>query len=309
MKVIEPHLCNCESLMGLSYAETFNNLDERFVRAIGKLVKPGYARLCLGDYCQHKDLIILATYQPASGVHADAKVMLNTKSLPEPETVFPIHLSSGQEISLLLDVEPNPNTINLIVQLIVVYANQHGHLTRSNKDQLTGLKNRRSFDLEYTHLTDNARANENNVIAVMDIDHFKQVNDRFGHVIGDETLVAVANLMKDFFKRDDYLYRFGGEEFIVLLHDMGAQEAGAVLERLRIEIAQHHFPQVDQITVSIGFVLLPHVCDSVLLFERADAALYHAKNSGRNCTKNYQALVDAGEIKAIDNRSGDVELF
>ncbi|KZY64086.1 hypothetical protein A3752_11335 [Oleiphilus sp. HI0081] len=309
MKIIEPNLCNCESLVDLIYAETSKNLDERFVRAVGKLLNPGYVRLCLGDYRHSTELVVLATYQPVSGAKSESKVSLNTKALAEPETVFPIHLSTGQEISMLLDIEPKVSLINQVVQLIAVYVNQHGHLNRSNKDQLTALKNRRSFDLEYTQLTDNAKSNDENVIAVLDIDHFKSVNDRFGHVIGDETLIAVANLMKDFFERDDYLYRFGGEEFIILLQGMGRSEAADLLEDLRREIADHHFPQVDHITVSIGFVLLAHNCDSVLLFERADAALYHAKASGRNCIKNYKNLVDKGEIEAIDNRSGDIELF
>ncbi len=148
--------------------------------------------------------------------------------------------------------------------------------------------------------------------ALMDLTYaesFKNLDDRFGHVIGDETLIAVANLMKDFFERDDYLYRFGGEEFIILLQDIDRPEGADLLERLRMEVAEHHFPHLDHITVSIGFVRLPHACDSILLFERADAALYHAKASGRNCIKNYQYMVDRGEIEAIDKRSGAVELF
>jgi diguanylate cyclase (GGDEF)-like protein len=250
MKVIDPHLCSCESLMDLTYADTFKNLDERFVRAVGKLIKPGYVRLCLGDY-EQTDQVVLATYQPDVGAKSDRKINLNTKALPAPAVIFPVLLSTGQEISLLLDVEPDERSIGQVTQLIAVYVNQHGHLTRSNKDQLTGLKNRRSFDLEYASLTNNAKPEDSNVIAVLDIDHFKQVNDKFGHIIGDETLIAVANLMKRFFLRDDYLYRFGGEEFIILFHDLNEAKAAELLDRLRLEVAQHAFPQIGCITVSI----------------------------------------------------------
>ena len=286
MKIIEPNLCNCESLVDLIYAETSKNLDERFVRAVGKLLNAGYVRLCLGDYRLSTELVVLATYQPVSGAKSESKVSLNTKALAEPETVFPIHLSTGQEISMLLDIEPKVSLINQVVQLIAVYVNQHGHLNRSNKDQLTALKNRRSFDLEYTQLTDNAKSNDENVIAVLDIDHFKSVNDRFGHVIGDETLIAVANLMKDFFERDDYLYRFGGEEFVAILSGTSLDEAIRIAERIAANVRAESLlldsGEVIKITASIGVTQYQAHEKFEDTLKRVDDLLYHAKDNGRD---------------------------
>ena len=298
MKKIDPHICSCESLLELTYADTFSSLDQLFVNGIAKLVHSERVSLCLGEYNEEGDNRILASYP---------------KSLSEtgwsPEVAFPIMLSTGQLTHLLLDIDPPQMTVNQVAQLIAVYVNQYGHLARSNKDRLTGLKNRRSFDIEYLKLTSQAKASESNVIAVLDIDHFKQVNDRYGHIIGDETLIGIANIMKQFFVKDDYLYRFGGEEFVVLLQDMRSVEAEIILEQLRTEVEDHHFPQIGSITISIGFVELSHNCDSALFFERADAALYQAKAKGRNRICNYQTLVDQGDIKPIDKRAGGVELF
>lgn len=106
------------------------------------------------------------------------------------------------------------------------------------------MKNRRSFDLEYSRIFKNPNISASDyVLSVVDMDFFKDVNDNFGHIIGDETLIAISNIMKSFFEKDEFLYRFSGEEFIVLRHDLNMLEAITLLGKLRLEVANFHFPQ------------------------------------------------------------------
>lgn len=135
------------------------------------------------------------------------------------------------------------------------------------------------------------------------------VNDEFGHIVGDETLIAFSNIMKTFFERNEYIFRFGGEEFVVLLHDTTLLEAQILLEQFRSEIENYPFAQIGHRTISIGYISLSEDVDPSILFERADAALYYAKQHGRNCIYNYENLVKSNLIQPINQRSGPVELF
>lgn len=289
-----------DHIIDLSYQDTFEALDARLVANVADLLKTSEVRLYLSEPNNKKAILLQAI--STSGAPVDIQAM----------TSIPLFMASGQRLTLLFNKELNDIEQLALVKLITVFSNLHEHLTRSNKDQLTSLKNRRSFDLEYMSLLkeiSDSPEDNSTIIAVLDIDHFKQVNDNFGHIIGDETLVTIANVMKAFFKRDEYLYRFGGEEFIILLKDVTPIEAEILLEQLRIEIANYPFPQIGHKTVSIGYTSIRKGEDSALLFERADLALYQAKHSGRNCIKHYDKLVEEGAIEPIDKRSGDVELF
>lgn len=289
-----------DHIIDLSYQDTFEALDARLVVNVADILNTSCVQLYLNEP-NNKEAILLQE--------------IVTNDSPEDNlamTSIPLFMTSGQRLTLLLNKELNDDEQIALVKLITAFSNLHEHLTRSNKDQLTSLKNRRSFNLEYLSLlkqVSDSPSDNTMIIAVLDIDHFKQVNDSFGHIIGDETLVTFANVMKAFFKRDEYLYRFGGEEFIVLLKDVTPIEAEILLEQLRIEIANYPFPQIGHKTVSIGYTSIREGEDSALLFERADLALYQAKHSGRNCIKHYDKLVEEGTIEPIDKRSGDVELF
>jgi diguanylate cyclase (GGDEF)-like protein len=144
---------------------------------------------------------------------------------------------------------------------------------------------------------------------MIDIDHFKRVNDTFGHLIGDEVLLLLARLMRESFRAQDQLYRFGGEEFVVLMRCADEATARLSLERFRAATEHHVFPQVSHIAVSIGFSAL-HPGDTPSgAFERADKAVYHAKNHGRNHVCSYHTLVADGEIVESAAATGDIELF
>lgn len=199
--------------------------------------------------------------------------------------------------------------------MLRVYQNFMALLNDSEKDTLTGLMNRRRLEKHLAELLTarrNGRRGDDHLrrdfLAVLDIDRFKTVNDNFGHLIGDEVLLLFANVMRQSLRDEDRCYRYGGEEFIVLLGNIGRDHALMVLERLRINVANHEFPQVGHISVSIGLTLVENQSLPSGIIEEADRALYYAKSHGRNQVREYQALVDAGEARVAEI-SGTVELF
>lgn len=164
----------------------------------------------------------------------------------------------------------------------------------SNSDPLTGLANRRRFDEAFLIATDGRFPGPDKFVLLMiDVDHFKPYNDRFGHLMGDKCLQKVANLIKEQVRGDkDVAARIGGEEFAVLLLGAGMQEALRVAERVRMavqfaSIAHDGREGRQWVTISIG-AALAHTDDPVSVrsvMTRADEALYQAKNSGRNCVR------------------------
>jgi diguanylate cyclase (GGDEF)-like protein len=120
-------------------------------------------------------------------------------------------------------------------------------------------------------------------VVALDIDHFKRVNDTYGHTIGDQVIQGVAQLMRDCSRPSDILCRNGGEEFLILLPGVAPTEAAIVAERLRGRIEGRDISQVGHITVSAGVAQWPAAGPDVAqAFHAADAALYAAKQQGRN---------------------------
>ncbi len=154
----------------------------------------------------------------------------------------------------------------------------------ATKDHLTQCYNRFKWDqsreLEISHsLTTKAPL----ALIFFDIDHFKQVNDNFGHDVGDNTLVDVARIAQQSIRQLDTLYRTGGEEFSVLLPNTKLHDAEQLAERIRQAIAEYQFENVGNVTVSLGVTLFKGVADNSSTFaKRADNALYQAKDAGRN---------------------------
>jgi diguanylate cyclase (GGDEF)-like protein len=145
-------------------------------------------------------------------------------------------------------------------------------------------------------------------LAVLDIDHFKRVNDTYGHLMGDEVLLHFAQCMNHTFRDYDLLFRVGGEEFVVVLRNVDADRAHAVMERFRKVVETHYFPQVGQITASIGVTFIgPHDLPG-LVIDRADQALYYVKQHGRNQVAFYEHLVAQGALQQKQVES-DIELF
>lgn len=193
-----------------------------------------------------------------------------------------------------------------------IYGNQVSLLDYSELDTLTHLLNRKTFDETFDRLLTAHVAGadtENHInrrehheedapawLGVIDIDHFKRVNDSFGHLFGDEVLLRVGDLMRKTFRGGDRLFRFGGEEFVVILNAETADLAAVGFNRFRASVEGNEFPQVGQVTCSVGFtaVLSRDVPTDVV--GRADEALYYAKEHGRNQVCSYEHLLAAGAI-------------
>jgi diguanylate cyclase (GGDEF)-like protein len=124
---------------------------------------------------------------------------------------------------------------------------------------------------------------------------------------GDEVLILVANLLRASFRAQDRIFRFGGEEFMILLRSATLEDAQRIFERFRASVEQYNFPQVGRVTVSLGFVRISAQTPVVLL-GHADQALYYAKTHGRNQVCQYEELVADGSLHSgISNDS--VEFF
>jgi diguanylate cyclase (GGDEF)-like protein len=214
----------------------------------------------------------------------------------------------------------------LISGLLRIHQNLLFIINESEHDKLTGLLNRKTFDDKISKiLQDNAdreadeikppvehrseqKENTSNWLALLDIDHFKRVNDTFGHLYGDEVLLLFSRIMKKTFRSRDLLFRYGGEEFIVVLPAERIGGAWAALERFREAVEGFEFPQVGRVTVSVGFVDMGSQCIPATLVGHADQALYFAKQNGRNRVCLYDFLIITGEL-GRESAGSDVELF
>lgn len=241
-------------------------------------------------------------------------------------TVLTLHAELGQSGVLeVRSAQPLPlRDLRSMQTLLRVFGNFQNLLESSQRDSLTGLLNRQTFDATFLKAsmpvqlsTEEAeseaerRGSQMNTfwLGVIDIDHFKLVNDRFGHLIGDEVLVLVARIMRQTFRHYDRLFRFGGEEFVVLLRGGTEKHALRVFERFRQNMQAYAFPQVGQVTVSLGFTgVHPHDTPTAA-FSRADQAVYQAKHQGRNQTLCFENLVNQGVITTEGDRVGNIELF
>ena len=155
-------------------------------------------------------------------------------------------------------------------------------------EPLTGLQNRRRLDVDLASIS----ADDQVAYLMVDIDHFKNFNDTNGHAAGDEALRTVSSILSAAVRQNDLVYRYGGEEFCILLPGATSEEAAEVAERARNAVEQASIPGMEnqpdgRVTISVG------VSDSAWgtpddLVERADAALYEAKRSGRNRVSLHQ---------------------
>jgi len=233
--------------------------------------------------------------------------------------VFPVF--GAHRVWALVAIEglrdPSPPR-ELLTKLLAVYSNQAFILSRSEVDPLTGLHNRQSFYERVRRVASRAgsqrRADDNgkpqgHCFALFDIDHFKEVNDRFGHVYGDEVLLLLARLTTRSFRHGDLLFRYGGEEFAVVLVNVDLDTAEGLLNRFRIAVEAYKFPQLEPKTVSIGYTALTVESGLDKMIMCADKALYYAKNNGRNLVCCYEKLVAEQKLEAVAVAAGDIELF
>ena len=173
-------------------------------------------------------------------------------------------------------------------------------------DELTGLHNRKhlmeTLDAEVTR---SKRNGHTFALLVIDIDHFKLINDTYGHQKGDQVLRQLGAVFRETVRSVDYIARYGGEEFIVILPEVGAAGGHEVAERIRERVSLERINRKgDRITISIGMAMFAeHGNSADLLFQQADQALYAAKNSGRN-----RVAIAAGQTEKSQEKSGAIRL-
>jgi diguanylate cyclase (GGDEF)-like protein len=322
-------------------------LDTTLVGVLRELLQPVSVTVChhVGDGHRQRWLVRARLAQGDVAASADS-VWAELDELPKLEA-FPARLECLRKqepvevpgsthltcFPLLTDLDAvgvleiesrgdlDADQLRTVSSMLRVYRNVQGLLDYSERDMLTGLLNRKTFDDAFyktctitaqgqapSEARREARRGMKSYLGIIDIDHFKRVNDRHGHLIGDEVLLLLSRLMRAAFRFHDRLYRFGGEEFVVLLRCGSDGHAKRAFERLRAATEAYAFPQVGHITVSIGFTQVRPGDNPSVAFERADKAVYWAKAHGRNRVAEHAALVARGELLE-GQKTGDVELF
>lgn len=155
----------------------------------------------------------------------------------------------------------------------------------ANTDSLTQLSNRRAFDDKLSAIYNSSMAHNVTALILADIDHFKKINDTYGHPVGDLVLRTVADTVKALLRSSDVLVRAGGEEFLVIAPHTSAIDGLKMAEKLRAAIEQAGIPGCDHVTVSLGVAQLGETESGDSLAVRVNAALARAKRAGRNCVE------------------------
>lgn len=263
------------------------------------------------DHCFNKSQLHQSS-SDSDSIKFDGFNFLPTQDYVQVFTVESERSSRGLLITINKDVIDE----KYIYTLISAYNHQVYLLRNKDTDSLTGLYNRQSFNTKLNKIHENFGYEKRSVdepcvycFALFDIDLFKVVNDKFGHVYGDEVLLIFSNIMKETFRDADLLFRYGGEEFAVLLHDVNLEQADSILNRFRTKIQELTFPMQNTVTTSIGYCEFNNTVTLSTIVERADKALYYAKEHGRNKSCCFEALLKDNKIQEIIIDEGDVELF
>lgn len=241
-----------------------------------------------------------------------------------------LHHDRKGEQFLVLNLKDKPNKVQtyILAGILSIYKNFLTLLNESQTDELTGLANRKTFDSAISKIfdslpkqfkeVDNDRRHLSEAItckpvrfwlAMIDIDHFKLVNDRFGHLYGDEILIHLSQTIRSSFREEDLQFRFGGEEFVVLLAAENDKSCAEILERFRKNVEGYNFPNVDGITISIGVTEFRRGTFHVTSIDHADQALYYSKENGRNKITFFEDMLSRGEVKKNVIEEGDIDLF
>ncbi len=236
------------------------------------------------------------TYVPSVGMGIVAKLLL--KDLRRPFVRSALFTCTGALVLLLLSGLVMKKRVSPLVtrleeqHLELKYMNEHLH-TLATTDALTQLFNRQHFNEQiHAGLLVANRYHRSLSLILMDIDHFKNINDSLGHLTGDTVLNKISGLLQNRVRKSDIVARWGGEEFAVLLNETGEEDACSIARELCDTIAAHDFDVDLQVTCSFGVAVYTRHETTEALIGRADQALYQAKRAGRNQVV-FQAYFDA----------------
>jgi len=150
-------------------------------------------------------------------------------------------------------------------------------------DKLTSLFNRVKIDTQLKYQVNNFKRNSHTFSIIMiDIDFFKDINDTYGHQVGDEVLIALSKILKQSVREVDILGRWGGEEFIIICPNTDEDGAFSLAEIIRINVQEHKYKSIDKLSISCGVASIDDTLDENSILKKADKALYRAKELGRN---------------------------
>ena len=234
-------------------------------------------------------------------------------------------------IEIHSDMPLSPDAVKMVEQLRHVYRNMYSLLEYSDRDALTGLLNRKSLDdafysavleeldgvvgglengvaLSGSDTERRHRVPANYWLGTVRIDNFSAINDKFGHTMGEEVILLVARILNNTFRTYDYLYRFGGEHFAVLMHCPDEALVFAAFERFRSGVARYNFPQVGNLTVSCGFTSVMATDTPGTALGKTDQAIEFAQKNGCNRVCSHLELVRSGVVTNVP-ATGEVSMF
>lgn len=280
------------------------------------------------DYIWAEDSQIITLDPDEKKILVSTTTTTHTTSEGLTQILSPV-TSDGKYIGAF-SIKGNKNILDFLTVIegfVRIYNNYIILFNESERDKLTGLYNRRTFDNKLKHLFKEKKIKRKQYLelekiperrvyspdkfvwmVILDIDNFKLVNDNYGHLFGDEVLLSLSQKMKGCFRNSDLKFRIGGEEFVVILEPVTLEKCEDILENFRKTIAEHEFPQVGTVTISIGFAKITEKDFPSVILECADKALYYAKEHGRNCIYNYENLVEEGKLSP-PTKKGDIDLF
>lgn len=274
--------------------------------------------------------LILRTQEKNSAVklaydEKDVQECINTKSPVTGKSsksgltrsIYPIPGLTAPLGLLVIEGLVDESVTNFLDPLLRIYSSHAFILNRNEHDSLTGLYNRHIMENKLNQIYQ-CQANgkrkadtkrQSWFIALLDIDHFKYINDSYGHLYGDEVLIMFSRLMQNSFREDDMLFRYGGEEFLIAIKNVDTKSADLILERFRQNVESAKFDQLEKLTVSIGFTMLDTTQALPTIIEQADRALYFSKYQGRNKSSCYEKLLEQGLVESCKVGSNNIEIF
>ena len=316
---MQANSCGHEWVVELTCQEDESHLDSALIDVLGDLLSVDNFAIYINKHVTlQAPPILINTHSNLTYLEPNQAQLILNKATPSKTRV--VHTTD--DVTTYIPVNHSDTILGVLIiktkQLITdrisalamyilnVYANQLWILHKSRLDPLTGLLNRQTFDKKVMEIVtgngfllprEQADTKRCWYLAIIDIDLFKNVNDTFGHVVGDGVIAQVAKLIKNNFRIEDYAFRYGGEEFAIVFQSQTNTDALNALSRLRQRVASHDFEHIQQLTISIGFLELQSADTVSSIVNQADIALYHSKKTGRNKVTSCHELTLSKEVR------------